>query len=67
MNNHNLSIPIVWIVTIIFVILKMTGTITWGWIYVFSPIWFPIVIVLGVLVIYLTFLFILSVFNSFRG
>lgn len=27
------------IVTLIFVVLKFTGTITWSWLWVFSPLW----------------------------
>jgi len=34
--------------TIVFLILKTTGTISWGWVWVFSPLWIPIML-LGIL------------------
>lgn len=34
------------ILTIVFITLKLTGFITWSWLWVFSPLWFPPVIVL---------------------
>lgn len=33
------------ILFVIFLGLKLTGVITWGWIWVFSPIWIPIILV----------------------
>ena len=32
------------ILTLIFVVLKMTNNIDWSWIYVFSPIWFFLIV-----------------------
>ncbi len=33
------SWPLASILTIVFVVLKLTGTIDWGWLWVFSPLW----------------------------
>lgn len=35
------------LLTIAFVVLKLTGFIDWDWVWVFAPIWLPIAIVLG--------------------
>ena len=39
------------ILTIIFVVLKLTGTITWSWWWVFSPLWIPLGIIIVLLMI----------------
>ena len=41
-----LSTPWATILTIIFVILKLTGSIAWSWWWVFSPLWIAIAIVI---------------------
>jgi membrane protein YdbS with pleckstrin-like domain len=35
------GIGICWLLTIIFMVLKLTGTIAWSWWWVFSPLWIP--------------------------
>jgi hypothetical protein len=42
------------VLTIIFVVLKLTNHIDWSWWWVFSPLWIPLV--LGVLVLGITVL-----------
>lgn len=37
---------------ILFIGLKLTGQITWSWLWVLSPMWMPIVIVLVLLVVF---------------
>lgn len=37
--------PFVSILALIFITLKLVGTITWSWWWVLSPIWIPIAIV----------------------
>lgn len=37
--------------TILFIALKLTHVIDWNWWWVLSPIWIPIVVVLGIIVI----------------
>lgn len=39
------------VLTLIFITLKLTGHITWPWVWVLSPIWLPIVLVLGLVLL----------------
>ena len=48
--NFDLSIGT--ILTIIFVVLKLIGIISWSWLWVFSPLWISIIIGLIVLFIF---------------
>lgn len=41
-----------------FVIMKLTGLITWSWWYVTMPFWLPLVIVLVVIFVYVSYQFI---------
>jgi len=41
-KNHKHGIDIVTLLTLIFVVLKVTDHIEWSWIWVFSPIWITI-------------------------
>lgn len=36
---------------IVFLVLKLTGTIDWSWWWVTSPLWLPITLILGFLAI----------------
>lgn len=62
-SNSNFCI----FLTIFFVILKLTGTITWSWWWVLSPLWLPFVISLSFAIIVLAFVsivFILAILFS---
>lgn len=39
------------LLTVLFVALKLTGHIAWSWLWVLSPIWLPIVVILGFLLL----------------
>ena len=39
------------ILTLIFIVLKLTHYIDWSWLWVLSPLWIPIAIILVILVI----------------
>lgn len=41
------------LLTILFIALKFTGYITWSWIWVLSPIWLPIAIIVGLIIIWI--------------
>lgn len=46
-NNEttvNGGIGFVGLLTIVFIVLKLCGVISWGWIWVLSPLWFPVVV-----------------------
>ena len=37
------------ILTIVFIVLKLTGNIAWSWWWVLSPIWISILLTIGIL------------------
>lgn len=39
------------ILTIVFIVLKLLGKITWSWIWVLSPLWIPIVLIIAIFII----------------
>ena len=39
------------VLTLIFITLKLLGTITWSWWWVLSPLWIPLAIVAGIFTI----------------
>lgn len=45
-NSKNVTVqfPILGILGLIFITLKLTGYITWSWLWVLSPFWIPIAI-----------------------
>ena len=45
------SFPFLSILCLIFITLKLTGYITWSWWWVLSPLWLPIIVVLGATVV----------------
>lgn len=59
MEHGNAGVSVVGVVTIVFVILKLVGVISWKWVWVFSPIWLSvafavaagIVVALGYLIV----------------
>ena len=55
-NTKNVSVnfPIFGILGLIFITLKLTGYITWSWLWVLSPFWIPIG--LGLLILLIVFI-----------
>ena len=51
------------LLTIVFITLKLIGTITWSWWWVLSPIWIGFAIVLGIVAIFLIIATIVSIFS----
>jgi hypothetical protein len=45
-NNVTVEFPIFGILGLIFITLKLTGHITWSWIWVLSPFWGPFALAL---------------------
>lgn len=39
------------LLTIVFIVLKLIGQISWSWLWVLSPIWIPLVIVSVIIMI----------------
>ena len=41
------------LLTIVFIVLKLTGVISWSWLWVLAPIWIPVAIILAMLLVVL--------------
>ena len=50
-TNISSGIGFVWLLTIAFIVLKLTKVINWSWIWVLSPLWISFGIFLGIIVI----------------
>ena len=59
-NNSTVttSFPIASILTIVFVVLKLTNVISWSWWWVLSPLWIPLGLIAILFVIVFIFLLI---------
>ena len=56
MNNENNNaksggIGFCGLLTIAFIVLKLCGVITWSWVWVFAPLWIPIIFFLLIVII----------------
>lgn len=57
-KNVTVEFPIFGILGLIFITLKLTGHITWSWLWVLSPFWIPIAVaLLVVLIVFIVALF----------
>lgn len=45
-NNSGAKIGFCGLLTIAFIVLKLTHVINWSWLWVLSPIWIPVTIVI---------------------
>ena len=52
-NNNNYGIGFVGLLTIAFIVLKLLKIINWSWLWVFSPIWIEVGIILIMIIIVL--------------
>jgi len=50
-NSKNVTVdfPIFGILGLIFITLKLTGHITWSWLWVLAPFWIPLIFVLVII------------------
>lgn len=54
-SNGNGGVGVLGLLGVAFVILKLTGHITWSWLWVLAPFWIPVAVVLAILgVVFLT-------------
>lgn len=51
-NNSRGGISFFGLMTIAFIVLKLTGYITWSWWWVLAPTWIPLVIVVILTAVY---------------
>ena len=49
------------ILAIVFMVLKLTGHIDWSWVWVFAPIWIPLALAVGILIIYFVVIMIIAI------
>lgn len=56
-NKQQGGIGFLGLLTILFIGLKLTGYINWSWVWVLSPIWLPLAIVILGFVLFLVFRF----------
>ena len=49
-TGSGVSIGFSGLLAILFIALKLTGYITWSWLWVLAPIWIPFVIVIFILI-----------------
>ena len=47
------GITLPWVLTIVFMVLKLCKVITWKWIWVFAPVWITLAIAIVAGIIYL--------------
>ena len=61
-NSKNVTVqfPILGILGLIFITLKLTGHITWSWLWVLSPFWIPLAIALAIFLV----VFIVAMFTN---
>lgn len=59
-KNVNVNFPIVGLLGLIFITLKLTGYITWSWLWVLSPFWIPLAIAAVIFLV----VFIVAMFTS---
>jgi len=50
-SSSSSGISFVGLLTIVFIVLKLIGKITWSWLWVLSPLWMSIVLVLVILAV----------------
>jgi hypothetical protein len=50
-KNVSINFPIFGILGLIFITLKLTGHITWSWLWVLAPFWMPLTIALTIFVV----------------
>lgn len=64
-NNGNNGIGFLGLLTIALIVLKLTGVIDWGWVWVLAPIWIPFSFALLLIIGLAIFAAILSIKNKF--
>lgn len=52
-KNYHFGLSFLDLLATAFIILKLLGKITWSWVWVLSPIWIPLCIVLPLLLIWI--------------
>lgn len=61
-GGSGLSLP--GVLFIIFLILKLTGNIDWSWWWVTSPLWIPILVFIGLVIIFIGVILVALAFGT---
>jgi hypothetical protein len=48
------------LLTIVFIILKLTGTIAWKWVWVLAPLWISAILYIGIILFVLLITFLIN-------
>lgn len=51
MNSQSGGVSAGFLLFLVFLVLKLTGVITWSWLWVTAPLWIPLAFVLSILAI----------------
>jgi hypothetical protein len=60
MTNSSGGIGISTVLFLIFLVLKLIGTISWSWWWVLAPLWLPVVFAIGIVLVLLLILLIVA-------
>lgn len=63
-KSSNGGIGFLGLLTILFIGLKLTGHIEWSWIWVLSPLWMPIALILAFVAMILAFVATIRIIES---
>ena len=55
MSSNNNGVGFTSLLTLVFIVMKMTGYIKWGWIWVISPIWIHFIVAIALVFFILLF------------
>lgn len=61
-ENSSSGIGFAGLLTIVFIVLKLLDKITWSWLWVLSPLWIPLILVLAICLV----VFLWTTASSFR-
>lgn len=53
-SSSSSGIGFIGLLTIVFIVLKLTHYINWSWWWVLSPIWIPVLLVIAILIVVIT-------------
>jgi membrane protein YdbS with pleckstrin-like domain len=67
MSTNTNSFPLASVLTIVFVVLKLSGVITWSWWWVFSPMWISAALALSIALLSLVLFSIIQLVNRFKA
>ena len=63
-NSGSSGIGFLPLLTILFIGLKLTGFISWSWVWVLAPLWIPISLALGIVVVLFLGVFVMAFITS---